>query len=57
MESQMLINITQHGFRDVLSCITQLLHYFDSILSMLEEGKQVDAVYLDFAKAFDKVDH
>ena len=24
---------------------------------MLEEGEQVDAVYLDFAKAFDKVDH
>ena len=23
------------------------LHYYDSILSMLEEGEQVDAVYLD----------
>ena len=57
MESQMLMNITQHGFRDSLSCITQLLHYYDSILLMLEEGEQVDAVYLDFAKAFDKGDH
>ena len=36
------MNITQHGFRGRLSCITQLLHYFDSILSMLEEGEQVD---------------
>jgi hypothetical protein len=24
---------------------------------MLEEGTEVDVVYLDFAKAFDKVDH
>ena len=32
-------------------------HYYDSILSMLEEGERVDAVYLDFAMTFDKVDH
>ena len=29
----------------------------DSILTLLEEGQSVDAVYLDFAKAFDKVGH
>ena len=27
------------------------------IVSILEEGKEVDVVYLDFAKAFDKVDY
>ena len=31
------------------------LHH--QILAMLEEGVGVDVVYLDFAKAFDKVDH
>ena len=31
--------------------------YYDDILSKLEEGGEVDAIYLDFSKAFDKVDH
>ena len=57
LESQDLLNKTQHGFRAKHSTITQILSYYDSILSMLEEGNAVDAIYLDFSKAFDKVDH
>ena len=57
LESQGLMNKTQHGFRAKYSTITQILSYFDSVLSMLEKGFPVDAVYLDFSKAFDKVDH
>ena len=34
--------------------LTQLLTYWDSILDQLEDGKGVDSVYTDFAKAFDK---
>ena len=33
------------------------MHYLDSVLTTLETGAQVDAIYLDFSKAFDKVDH
>ena len=51
------MNMSQYGFRDGLSTITQLISYFDSIISMLEKGHNVHAVYLDFSKAFDKVDH
>ena len=29
----------------------------DSVITMLEAGNPVDAIYLDFSKAFDKVDH
>ena len=57
LESQDLMNKSQHGFRDGLSTVTELLSYYDSILSMMEEGHAVHAIYLDFAKAFDKVDH
>ena len=32
----------------------QLLAYWDNILDQLVEGKGVDVVYTDFAKAFDK---
>ena len=50
-------NLNQHGFRIGRSCLSQLLTHYDKILSHLEKGLNVDTVYLDFAKAFDKVDH
>ena len=37
--------------------MSQLLNHFDSVLTELEEGKDVDVIYIDFSKAFDKVDH
>merc|ERR1712106_766551 len=36
---------------------TQLLDHFCRVYEALEEDARVDTVYLDFAKAFDKVDH
>ena len=32
-------------------------HYHNFILESLAENKEVDAVYLDFAKVYDKVEH
>ena len=52
-----LFNSSQHGFRSGRSCLRQLLSHFVKILSYLEQGINVDTVYLDFSKAFDKVDH
>ena len=54
LEDNDLLPDGQHGFRAKRSCLTQLLAYWDSILEQLEQGKGVDAVYTDFAKAFDK---
>ena len=51
------LNKNQHGFRSGRSCLTQLLAHYDNIICLLEEGHNVDVIYLDFAKAFDKVDH
>lgn len=47
----------QHGFRSGRSCLTQLLSHFDDIMLGLTDGADTDAIYLDYAKAFDKVDH
>ena len=57
MERHILFNNSQHGFRGGRSCLSQLLIHFDRITAALEKGQGVDVVYLDFAKAFDKVDH
>jgi len=56
MERHDLFNPTQHGFRGGRSCLSQLLCHIDRVTKLLEEGKSVDCVYLDFSKAFDKVD-
>ena len=52
-----LINDAQHGFTPGRSTQTQLLVHFRDIFEAIEEGSRVDTVFLDFAKAFDKVDH
>ena len=57
IEDNKLFNSTQHGFRMGRSCLSQLLAHYDKILSFLENGMNVDVVYLDFSKAFDKVDY
>ena len=57
LENHQLICSNQHGFRSGKSCLSQLLLHIDTILSNGLEGLETDVIYLDFAKAFDKVDH
>ena len=47
----------QHGFRPKRSCVTQLLAALDDWSKMVENGDPVDAVFLDFSKAFDSAPH
>ena len=56
LEVNSKLNPNQHGFRSRRSCLSQLLEHQDRVLSILEEGHNVDSIYLDFSKAFDKVD-
>ena len=57
IESQGLISPNQYGFCSGKSCMTQLLNHFEGLLELLETNSNADVLYLDFAKAFDKVDH
>ena len=52
-----LFNSRQHGFRQNRSCLSQLLEHYQLIIQCMESGQGVPVVYLDFCKAFDKVDH
>jgi hypothetical protein len=52
-----LMDPNQHGSRQRRSCLSQLLEHHDDILRKMEEGGNVDVIYTDFAKAYDKVDH
>ena len=56
MENE-LLNSSQHGFMAKKSCLTNLLHCLEEVTAILDSGDCVDILYLDFAKAFDKVQH
>ncbi|KAK3094514.1 hypothetical protein FSP39_002723, partial [Pinctada imbricata] len=56
-ERNSILTDAQHGFRSKRSCETQLIATIQDLASGLSEGNQIDAILLDFAKAFDKVPH
>ena len=57
LSSNQLLSPHQHGFRPSRSCSTQLLEVLDEWTQAVDRGVPMDAVYLDFQKAFDSVPH
>ncbi|PKU47819.1 reverse hypothetical protein [Limosa lapponica baueri] len=47
----------QHGFMKGRSCLTNLISFYDHVTHLLNAGKAVDVIYLDFGKVFDTVPH
>ena len=52
-----MINDNQHVFLPHKSCTTQKIKYTDSLAMSLNQNFHIDAIYFDFAKAFDSVSH
>ena len=57
MEGNGILCPEQHGFRKTRSCETQLLEFTGELFETMEGGNQADILILDFAKAFDRVNH
>ena len=57
LQKEKLLSPKQHGFISGRSTVTQLLNYLDRCIQNTIDGHVVDAIYLDFAKAFDTVPH
>jgi len=47
----------QHGFRPGYSCESQLITVCQDIADSLDNGDRIDAIIIDFSKAFDLVPH
>lgn len=52
-----LISEHQHGFTSRKSCQSNLLESLEQWSRILDEGKALDVLYLDYQKAFDSVPH
>lgn len=47
----------QHGFITGRSTTTNLVNFVQYVSSNLDRRVQVDTIYTDFSKAFDKINH
>ncbi|CAB3379844.1 Hypothetical predicted protein [Cloeon dipterum] len=58
-ETNKILPDSQHGFRSARSCTTMLMRTLDDWTAALDSqsGAHVHTVFLDWAKAFDKVPH
>ena len=57
MRSNKLFSPYQYGFIDKRSTTLQLLYILDKWTDIIDDGGTIDAIYMDFMKAFDKVPH
>ena len=57
LENLHLIYESQHGFRQGRSCLSNILTFLEKATKAVDDGLSLDVIYLDLAKAFDKVPH
>ena len=57
LDCHKLLSEFQHGFRKQCSCETVIVNNPHDFTSSLKAGNQLDAIVLDFSKAFNRVPH
>ncbi|GAB0175892.1 mitochondrial enolase superfamily member 1 [Grus japonensis] len=57
VQDNQVIRPSQHGFMKGRSYLTNLISFYDKVTCLVDEGKTVDVVYLDFSKALDTISH
>lgn len=57
LEEHSIIIPCQHGFRKGLSTTTQLVETIHDFGAILDKRGQIDVIFVDFEKAFDRVSH
>ena len=57
LESNNILSDFKHGRQKKRSCETQLLVTVHDLAARLDRHQQIDAILLDFSKAFNKVPH
>lgn len=51
------LSVSQHGFLPDRSTVSNLVLFNDFLSTSMDNGQQVDVVYTDYSKAFDRISH
>ncbi|GAB0207904.1 mitochondrial enolase superfamily member 1 [Grus japonensis] len=57
LKDSAVIGHSQHRFVRGRACLTNLVSFYDKVTHLVDQGKPVDVIFLDFSKAFDTVSH
>ena len=52
-----IIRNRQYGVTKGKSCLTNLINFYDEVTGLVDEGRAMVIVYIDFRKAFDTDSH
>lgn len=57
LKDTVVISHRQHKFMRGKSCLTNLISFYNKLSHLVDLGKPVDVIFLDFSKAFDTASH
>jgi len=57
MRDNAVIGHSQHGFMRGKLCLSNFICFYDKVTHLVDQGKPVDVVVLDFSKSFETVSY
>jgi len=57
LKNNAIIGHHQHWFTKGKSCLTNLISCYHAVICVVDEGKAMDVVFLNFSRAFDTIPH
>ncbi|KAK4832556.1 hypothetical protein QYF61_024056 [Mycteria americana] len=57
MKGKMVTGSSQHRFTKGKTCLTNLIAFYHKITILVDKGRALDVVYLDFSKHFNAASH